>query len=110
MHRMFPCFLPFHFANVEFFTGSGYSENPHVVYFNAKLIILYVAHWEEHLSSVCFRILVFAALVAFSFLNSSSINLLSRKALKLEKQYFVLRLLCVNRCMSYYALNRIGDF
>lgn len=52
MHRRFTCFVPFHFTSVEVFTGSGHSQNAHVVYFNAKLIILCVAHWEEYLSSI----------------------------------------------------------
>lgn len=52
---------------------------------------------------------MFATLVAFSFLILSHINLLSRKALKLAKQHFILRLLHIKRCVFSYALNRLGN-
>lgn len=52
---------------------------------------------------------MFATLVAFSFLILNNTNLLGRKARMLAKQYFVLRLLHIKRCVFYYAFNRIGN-
>lgn len=52
MHGVFPCFVQFHLTDVEVFTGSGDSQNPHVGYLIAKLPVLHVAHWAEHLPSV----------------------------------------------------------
>lgn len=49
---MFPCFVQFRLTDVEVFSGSGYSQSPHVMYLIAKLTVLYVAHWEEHLLSI----------------------------------------------------------
>lgn len=49
MHRLLAGFVQFHFTNVEVLTGSGYSQDPHVVYFIAQLIISYAAHRQEHL-------------------------------------------------------------
>lgn len=66
MHRMFTCFGQFHFTDVAVFTGSCYSQNPRVVYSNAKSIVLFLI-WEEHLSSIYLILDTgwFAALVDF---------------------------------------------
>lgn len=89
MHRMFTCFVQFHFTDVEVFASSGFAENTHVIYFNAKLIVCF------SLGKMLIVYLVldtrwFAMLVSFfSSLISGNISLLSRnKALNLERQYF----------------------
>lgn len=102
------CFVQFHFTDVEVFAGSGYSQSSHVG------TLMPNSRFSQERTFIVYLILDtswFAMPVAFSFLISSNISLLSRnKALNLEGQYFVLRLLCIERYMFYYALNRIGKF
>ena len=72
MHRMFTCSGQFPFTDVEVFTGSPYFQNPHVVYSDAKPIVLLLI-WKEHLSSVYLILDTgwFATLVDFSLISSS---------------------------------------
>ena len=82
MHRMFTCSGQFPFTDVEIFTGSPYFQNPHVVYSDAKPIVLLLI-WKEHLSSVYLILDTgwFATLVDFSLISSAKYQ---QKALKLK--------------------------
>lgn len=44
MHGIFIGFVQFRITDVEVFIGSGYSQNPHIVFFNAKSIVFYVSN------------------------------------------------------------------
>ena len=82
MRRMFICSGQFPFTDVEVFTGSRYFQNPHVVYLDAKSIVLLLI-WKEHLSSVYLILDTgwFATLVDFSLISSAKYQ---QKALKLK--------------------------
>lgn len=91
MLGVFPCFVQFRVTDVEVFAGSGDLQNPHVGHLIAKLTVLHVAHWAEHLPSV--YLIQDTSVGCFFFLDFNTISLLSRKALKLAKEYFISRLL-----------------
>lgn len=100
MLGVFPCFVQFRVTDVEVFAGSGDLQNPHVGYLIAKLTVLHVAHWAEHLPSVyLIQDTSVGSTSCFFFLDFNTISLLSRKALKLAKQYFISRLLHIKRCV-----------